>query len=206
MKTSKTAEQLDLEAENIEFELANALSPNSWVTSGGDVIHVAAKENTPEIKRLRGIHDRIVREKLVLKKALSNNNNVVRGIQHCARRPRQRGASTNSSEKSGDSNNNNDDAEPEPERPLLSPNLYSEATLADLLIISKKSVQNIYSKNPHLLPKAISIPGARGPRWTSQAIEEWLATRPQYPSKSVPVAPKRSVGRPRIASAKGGAS
>ncbi|MHB9043088.1 hypothetical protein [Acidithiobacillus sp.] len=113
---------------------------------------------------------------------------------------------TRSSAKSGDSN---DDAEPEPERPLLSPNLYNEATLADLLAISKKSVQNIYSKSPWLLPSAISIPGARGPRWTQAAIEEWLNSRPRHAPKPTPVvAPKRKVGRPRIALAvagKGGA-
>ena len=111
---------------------------------------------------------------------------------------------TRSSAKSGDSN---DDAEPEPERPLLSPNLYNEASLADLLIISKKSVQNIYSKSPWLLPLAISIPGARGPRWTPESVQEWLSARPKHTSKLVPVAPKKKVGRPRIAHAvKGGAS
>lgn len=112
---------------------------------------------------------------------------------------------TRSSAKSGDSN---DDAEPEPERPLLSPNLYNEASLADLLIISKKSVQNIYSKSPWLLPLAISIPGARGPRWTPESVQEWLSARPKHTSKLVPVAPKKKVGRPRIAALRsnGGAS
>lgn len=115
---------------------------------------------------------------------------------------RGRGEGTRSNVKSGDGN----DADGEPPRPGLA----DAAALANLLCVSKKTIQNIYSRTPHLLPKAISIPGARGPRWTSQAIEEWLATRPQHTSKSVPVAPKRSAGRPRIAIAlavagKGGA-
>ena len=117
------------------------------------------------------------------------------------RRTSQRGAATRSSGASGDGNS--DDPDPDPERPIPAAHqphqLYDQASLANLLILSKKSVQNIYSKTPHLLPPAIKIPGARGPRWTVQAIEEWLATRPQHTSKSAPVALHRKVGRPRIA-------
>lgn len=117
--------------------------------------------------------------------------------------PRRTRHTTRSSAKSGDSNT--DDAEPD--RPLLCGYLYTEQTLADLLCISKKTLQNLYSKTPWLLPVAIQIPGARGPRWTPQAVQEWLAERPQHTPKPAPVAPRRKAGRPRIALAgKGGAS
>ncbi len=122
---------------------------------------------------------------------------------HCARLRRTR-RTTRSSAKSGDSNA---DPEPEPERALLSLNLYDQAALADFLAVSKKTLQNIYSVAPHTLPKAIAIPGARGPRWTPAAVAEWLQNRPQHTQKTIPVAPKRKVGRPRIAliAGKGGA-
>lgn len=77
--------------------------------------------------------------------------------------------------------------------------LYDQAALAELLCISKKTVQNLYSKTPHRLPPAIDIPGARGPRWTAASILAWLEGRPVHTSVPVPVMPKRSVGRPRIA-------
>lgn len=116
----------------------------------------------------------------------------------------QRGAATRSSGASGDGNPD----DPDPERPIPAAHqLYDQAALADLLILSKKSVQNIYSATPHLLPPAIKIPGARGPRWTSQAIDEWLATRPQHTPKPIPQLTRKKVGRPRIALVKqGGAS
>lgn len=121
---------------------------------------------------------------------------VVSTQKTTSRRTRQRGQASRSSAASGDGNS---DPDPEPERRQPSLSLYDQAALADLLNISKKSVQNIYSSTPHLLPEAISIPGARGPRWTPQAVQEWLAARPKHTSTPPPVAPKRKVGRPRIA-------
>ncbi|OCB03422.1 hypothetical protein BBC27_08120 [Acidithiobacillus ferrivorans] len=119
--------------------------------------------------------------------------------------PRRTRQATRSSAKSGDSNTDDAEPEPEPERTPLQ--LYDQAALADLLCISKKSVQNICSKTPWLLPAAIQIPGARGPRWTPESVQEWLQNRPQHTSKPLPVAPKRKVGRPRIALAvQGGAA
>ncbi|MEB8536399.1 hypothetical protein [Acidithiobacillus ferriphilus] len=100
---------------------------------------------------------------------------------------------TRSSAASGDGNESDGS---DPERRLQT---YDQAAFASLLCISKKTLQNIYSKTPHLLPPAIQIPGARGPRWTQEAVQEWLQNRPQHPPKPAPVAPKRSVGRPRIA-------
>ncbi|MHB1644467.1 MAG: hypothetical protein ACYCS8_17755 [Acidithiobacillus sp.] len=194
MKTAKTVEQLAVEVENIEFELANELSPSSHVTSNGDVIHIPVPDQTPEIKRLRGIQAQITREKLMLKKALSNNN-VIRIMpgQHCARRTqKRRGADGKRQATAGDSN----DSDPEPPRPG---GLADAAALANQFCVSKKTIQNIYSRTPHLLPKAISIPGARGPRWTQAAIDEWLQNRPKHTPKPVVAAPRRKVGRPRIA-------
>ena len=119
------------------------------------------------------------------------------------RRTRQRGSATRSSASSGDGNSSDDsDGEPPRSLPLL-----DQAALAAILCIATKTLQNLYSSTPHLLPPAIAIPGARGPRWTPLAVQEWLQHRPQHTSKPLPVAPKRAVGRPRIALAgKGGAS
>ncbi|MDA8376560.1 MAG: hypothetical protein M0Z50_05815 [Planctomycetia bacterium] len=113
------------------------------------------------------------------------------------RSPRRTRQATRSSAKSGDSNA--DDADPEPERRQPSLTLFDQAALADLLCISKKTIQNLYSKNPWLLPAAIQIPGARGPRWTPASVEEWLNNRPRHTSTPTPVAPRKKVGRPRIA-------
>jgi predicted DNA-binding transcriptional regulator AlpA len=106
---------------------------------------------------------------------------------------------TRSSAASGDGNDGSD-----PERRLQT---YGQAEFAVFLCISKKTLQNIYSRTPHLLPPAIHVPGARGPRWTQQAIQEWLNSRPKHTHKPFPSAPKRKAGRPRIAlvSGKGGA-
>ena len=103
---------------------------------------------------------------------------------------------------SGDSNSDDGDGEP-PRRHGLA----DAGTFAAYICISKKTLQNIYCKTPHLLPPAIKIPGARGPRWPWASIDEWLSQRPQHTSKSAPVAPRKRVGRPRIAlvAGKGGA-
>jgi hypothetical protein len=95
-----------------------------------------------------------------------------------------------------------DDGDGEP------PRLLNQAALAEFLCISKKSVQNQYSATPWLLPYAIQIPGARGPRWTAESVQTWLAERPNHATKPVPhAAPKKKAGRPRLAFAgKGGAA
>jgi predicted DNA-binding transcriptional regulator AlpA len=77
--------------------------------------------------------------------------------------------------------------------------LYDQKSLALLMGVSKKTVQNLYSKTPHCLPVAIDIPGARGPRWTAQAILAWLDGRPVHTSTPPPVKRVRKVGRPRVA-------
>ena len=113
---------------------------------------------------------------------------------------RNGGEGTRSSAASGDSNSE----DPDPERPRLAHQLYDQASLADLLCISKKTLQNQYSVAPHTLPKAISIPGARGPRWTPKSVQEWLESRLQHTLKPAPQPTKRTkrkVGRPRIAQA-----
>lgn len=99
---------------------------------------------------------------------------------------------------------NSDDGAGEPPRPQQ---LLNQNTLAALLGISKKTLQNVFCRTPHLLPKTICIPGARGPRWTQTAVQAWLDARPAYTTATPAQAPThRKVGRPRIALAvKGGA-
>lgn len=129
-----------------------------------------------------------------------------------ARRTRQRGASSRSSVASGDSGSDSDDSgSDDPERCLTrassSSSLYDQQSLADFLCISKKTLQNLYSTTPHRLPVAISIPGARGPRWTLKSIQDWLTDRPRHTAAPAPVAAPRKVGRPRIvARSAGGAA
>lgn len=131
-----------------------------------------------------------------------------------ARRTRQRGASARSSVASGDGNSGSDDSgSDDPERcltrtSLASLSLYDQQSLADFLCISKKTLQNLYSRTPHALPVAIQIPGARGPRWTPDAVTKWLADRPRHVAAPAPVvAAPRKVGRPRIvARSAGGAA
>jgi hypothetical protein len=55
-----------------------------------------------------------------------------------------------------------------------------------------------------LLPPAISVPGARGPRWTSASVQTWLNDRPAHSAKPAPKANKNKVGRPRIVSRSAG--
>jgi len=130
------------------------------------------------------------------------------------RQRRGRGEGSRSSAKSGDGNDSGDsDPDSDPARPLRPHHhlqLLDQQTFAALLCVSKKTLQNQYSTAPHTLPPAIQIPGARGPRWTAQAVQNWLDSRPEYTAKPAPVAEKRRVGRPRIASlasgGKGGAA
>ena len=118
---------------------------------------------------------------------------------HRTPRARRQGEGSRSSAASGDGNPDSDD--PDPERRQASLSLLDQAAL---LILSKKSVQNIYSRTPWLLPTAIQIPGARGPRWTVQSVQAWLADRPLHSAKPAPTASKNKVGRPRIALVKQG--
>ena len=108
-------------------------------------------------------------------------------------RQRKRPAGGDKKASSGDS----DGSDGEPPRSCQS--LLDQHALAAYLGISKKTLQNIHSNTPHLLPKAIQIPGARGPRWTVQTVQDWLDARPAYSTKSAPQPAKRTVGRPRIA-------
>ena len=115
-------------------------------------------------------------------------------------------AGVRSSAASGDGNSS-DDPDPDPERPLQPLQLLNQSTLAVAFCVSKKTIQNQYSRPPWLLPPAIQIPGARGPRWTPQAVQAWLADRPSHTVKPAPKAAKNKVGRPRIALAvQGGAA
>lgn len=105
------------------------------------------------------------------------------------------------------SSGNDDGSDGEPPRPHQSLQLLNQNTLAALLGISKKTLQNVFCRTPHLLPPAVVVPGARGPRWTASAVQDWLDSRPAYTNKPAPTPTRRKVGRPRIALAagKGGA-
>ena len=122
--------------------------------------------------------------------------------QHRGAPRTRRQAGSRSSAASGDGN---DDGEPPRSHQPLQ--LLNQNDLADILSISKKTLQNTFSRTPHLLPKAIQIPGARGPRWTAQAVQLWIDARPAYTTKPAPGPTQRKVGRPRTAFAagKGGA-
>ncbi|OCB03081.1 hypothetical protein BBC27_09505 [Acidithiobacillus ferrivorans] len=147
------------------------------------------------LKRLRQMAAQDKPLKMAAQVVIMPQNNAPRRTQ------KRRGAEGKKQAAAGDSPT---DPEPEPERHRNPLHLYDQAALADLLVIDKHTVQNIFSKTPWLLPPAISIPGARGPRWLPAVVQEWLEQRPQHTPKPVPVAPKRSVGRPRIALAKAG--
>ena len=199
-------EQVAFEAESLGWELDNDLCPLTAINADGDIIDVPVVE-TPRIQRLRGSVARVNNLKISLnrQKKIILAPAPVSAVVHAApRTPRARrhGEGSRSSAASGDGNS---DPEPDPERRAQPLSLHDQASLADLLKISKKSVQNIYSKTPWLLPPAISIPGARGPRWTPEAVQEWLQNRPQHTHKPFPSAPKRKAGRPRIALVSGGA-
>lgn len=179
-----------------EFDLAY---DDACYQAGGFWYEEEEEEDKPLARRLR---IRRGLKRLARLDAMTTSTQVVRRVVHQrgAVAPRRTRRTARSSAKSGDSNSN--DADPEPERPL-----FNESSLADLICISKKTIQNLYSKTPHLLPPAIHIPGARGPRWTPESVAEWLSSRPQHTTKTAPVAPRRKAGRPRIAhAAKGGAS
>ena len=116
-------------------------------------------------------------------------------------RQRKRPAGGDKKASSGDA----DGGDGEPPRPHQPLQLLNQNDLADILSVSKKTLQNLFSSKPHLLPRAISVPGSRGPRWTIQAVQDWLDSRPAY-TTPVQTPTRRKVGRPRIALAvKGGA-
>ena len=202
-KIQDRKEQIAFEAGNLDYELDNDLCPLTSFDEHGNIIHTPVVE-TPQIKQLRrsisGLnHARLSlnrQKKIILAPA------PVSAVVHAAPRTppsRRHGEGSRSSAASGDGNSN--DSDPDPEPPLLQNylNLFDQASLAVALCISKKSVQNIFSKTPWLLPAAIAIPGARGPRWTPQAVQAWLADRPAHTVKPAPQAAKNKVGRPRIA-------
>ncbi|MBU2843538.1 hypothetical protein [Acidithiobacillus thiooxidans] len=177
--------------------------------------HEADPDKTPvwakqtlaeEHKRWRQIQVKLLR----YKKAIRNKKMMAVATSQAQRKTghKQRSEGTRSSAASGDGNSDSE-PEPEPERnPQQHPlQLLDQSSLADLLCISKKTLQNAYSTAPYTLPESIQIPHARGPRWTIQAVQDWLANRPKHTQKLAPIPQKRKAGRPRIAQvvAKGGA-
>lgn len=120
---------------------------------------------------------------------------------------RRRQNAGSSGDKKNSGGNSDDGSDGEPPRPQHL-QLLNQDSLADLLSISKKTLQNVFCRNPHLLPRAILIPGARGPRWTPAAVAAWLDARPAHTITPSQAPTHRKVGRPRIALAvkKGGAA
>ncbi len=166
-----------------------------------------------EIERSRGAKHR-EKVKFIMRKINPNaaparrqrkpRAQVIRHAAPARRQTKQRGSSARSQAKSGDSNKSSSDPDPDPSSELR---LLDQYDLADLLRVSVKTIQNIFSATPHKLPKSISIPGARGPRWTIQSIKTWVEYRPQHTAAAPEPVAKRKVGRPRLALAKqGGAS
>ena len=207
-KIQDRKEQIAFEAGNLDYELDNDLCPLTSFDEHGNIIHTPVVE-TPQIKQLRrsisGLnHARLSlnrQKKIILAPA------PISAVVHAApRTPRARhGEGSRSSAASGDGNSDSAEPDPDPERSPLQ--LFDASSLADLFCISKKTIQNQYSRTPWLLPPAICIPGARGPRWTASAVQAWLENRPQHSAKPAPQPAKNKVGRPRIAPVKqGGAS
>ena len=130
-----------------------------------------------------------------LSKMKSNNNT------------RTGAASVSSRQKSG-SREAGSDGDGEPLRPL-NLQLLDQKALAQCWCSNIKTIQNLCSKSPHLLPPSIKVPGTRGPRWTASSIEEWI-TNLEREAISAHTAQQinsthRRPGRPRIALTKGGA-
>ena len=117
------------------------------------------------------------------------------------RRARQRGASSRSSASSGDGNS--DSSDPEPERPPLL-QLFSFSSAAAILDCSPQTLRNKVCLG--LIPAPIQT--VVGPRFTQDQLRQITSPKPKPADVAPPVAVRRKVGRPRLASAvgKGGAS
>ena len=85
------------------------------------------------------------------------------------------------------------DSDPDPDR-LAVPLVLDQQGLANLLLLSKKTVQNIASVAPHKLPKATYLPCSKAPRYLRDDVLAWL-----YSYRQAVEPPPRKVGRPRIA-------
>ncbi|MHB1750989.1 MAG: hypothetical protein ACYCR3_12850 [Acidithiobacillus sp.] len=70
----------------------------------------------------------------------------------------------------------------------------TQSDLADLVGKSKKTIQNIASNSPNLLPPAVYLPTSRAPLYLGQDIITWFLNHRAIPAQK----PKR-IGRPRIA-------
>lgn len=121
------------------------------------------------------------------------------------RQPRHRATGSNagagSGSGSGDDGDGGDGEPPRPHHPLV----LDYEDLSKLLKVAIGTLKNRYSRDPSSLPPAILIPGCRGPRWLLATVLRWLEAHEAMPPANP--APKRRVGRPRIALAgKGGVS
>ena len=85
------------------------------------------------------------------------------------------------------------DGDPDPDRRAV-PLVLDQEGLANLLLLSKKTVQNIASVAPHKLPRATYLPCSKAPRYLRDDVLAWL-----YSYRQAVEPPPRKVGRPRIA-------
>lgn len=52
--------------------------------------------------------------------------------------------------------------------------LMDTGDLAEYLRVSKATITTRLSRDPQSLPKALDIPGMKGPRWRTEDVEAWL--------------------------------
>ncbi|WP_248885542.1 hypothetical protein [Acidithiobacillus acidisediminis] len=210
------AKQIERESRkitDIATELApDMLNPPSYYDPENDDKPLFTQEQQYRINKVQ------VRVALLKKRLSLVTRPQVRLLQRVpatrttTRARRSHGASSRSSAASAESGSDGDGdgGDGEPPQSLIS-SLLDQNALAQLLCVSKKTLQNQYSKNPFAFPPAIAVPGARGPRWTLASIQAWIANRPTYlpPAPPLPTQQKRR-GRPRLAlvarGAKGGAA
>ncbi len=177
------------------FEHYNNIIDTNSCQFRRDIKRVVRFIDTRTFKKIRTAH------RAVIPAAINQCGAISADL--CAKKKSNKSTHT---QKSGDSSGDGD-SDGEPPR-LINPQLYDELELAKCLLISKKTLQNLFSKSPQLFPQPIKVPGARGPRWTSSAIEKWINDRAlifeSTRSAQHQIAPRRP-GRPRIAGIAGGA-
>lgn len=172
------------------FEHYNNIIDTNSCQFRRDIKRVVRFIDTRTFKKIRTAHRAVIPHGLSQRGAVS--------ADLCAKKKNSRSTHT---QKSADGDGDSDsDSDGEPPRLLK---LYDEHALAKCLRISKKTLQNLFSKSPHLFPQPIKVPGARGPRWTSSAIEKWINDRALISNSTRSAQQQIAPGRPRIARAGG---
>jgi hypothetical protein len=83
--------------------------------------------------------------------------------------------------------------------------LFGYSRLAEIIGVHERTLKNWYSRDPARLPPAVIIPGAKGPRWTDDLVDEWIQAHVRRPAPIAEPKPKnrgpengRRRGRPRL--------